>query len=880
MKNKPRMLRLLATLLVVLVMVIGCDDDDDDDEVVVSPTTGGLRITVSPSDATVMVSGPNAFSFTDSGDEQYTLDNLEPGSYTVSVSATGFTPLSRAVEVSAGESQSVTLALSSEPEPGRPAFFVDNTGQLVEIPATAFDAPGNFVFHAWLEDEDGGITTAPIAGAPTADEQFEIAPSSTQNLAVAFVGFISNGEVRPVVNAAVRWQIDRQFAGAVGSVQFGAADDGSNAPGATGDVELSFISGDQADTFTNTANVRNLSRFPISEAQPLHNRTGVLTPDTDGFTWVTLFSPDANATARVVAVASVNGTEIGKALLIKNFAPTPVLAIEKTVAPQTVVIPADGSARVIFTVTVTNSGNGDATNIVHLDRQTAGPLANYTVDVATLPAGAIPVDQDSDGDVEGFDLTLPALAAGAAFTFTFESIATAADAAYCNTVTIESFATAFETVDTDLFAEACFTTLGPTLAIDKDFVDAAGNSLGNSVAVAAGEVATLRVQLINSGTADATGVVLSDVLSQVLNGGAAAAYSISNLPVGAVAVDTTGFNLTIGTIPAGQTVMQTFNAQASADGTYCDTASFGSNEAGSGAEEVCLTVATPGLTIVKSNAPTSLVSGGTYTSTATVTNTGNAPAMNVTIRDTLGVNNASGVFVEHVSSSLDGTAGTFDTNANVVTFPPVTLAPGQAGTVTITSRIPNGAPPGNYCNIASFTSDAVAPGQVEVCVQVLAFAAVQIGLSDDPDPVTGGTATTLDGTLFNEERSNENLINNTVVFNLGAGQFAITATALFFDSDPTIDADTGLVVSGPNDADRQLVAGTDFTVVAGGVGVQTITLAIPLAPGQAVYTVHTVQTPDVGVPTVLNSTIQWTSVGMVSGLNFNPAVQESTTLLP
>ena len=269
-----------------------------------------------------------------------------------------------------------------------------------------------------------------------------------------------------------------------------------------------FIIDDQADTFTNNGAVRNRSRFPASRTAPLYNVTGVGTPDTNGFTWVTLFSPDPSARARLVVVASVNGTEIGKQRLIKTFAPVPRLVIRKTVAPRTVLLPAGETARVTFTVVVTNEGEGGALNVVHRDRLTAGPPAGYTIDVETLPEGSQPVDQDEDGNVEGFNLTIAALPAGGSETLTFDAIVSREAEQYCNTIRITSFATEFEPVnDVDDIppAEACFKVIGPQLEILKDFVDAEGNELGKSVTVIADEAARVRVRLINSGTADATG---------------------------------------------------------------------------------------------------------------------------------------------------------------------------------------------------------------------------------------------------------------------------------------------------------------------------------------------------------------------------------------
>lgn len=888
MKKKHKLLRFVVVLFMALALLSGCGDDDDDDDdnngpIVPPPpasTTGSIDLSVIPSSAMVMVSGPSNFTFNNTGSSSYSLDDLEPGNYTVDVSATGFMAQRRMISVTAGETESSVFTLVPEPATGRLAFYVNRGGQVVDIPETAFDSPGNFVFYSWLADREGGIDTDPIAGAPSNAEQFEVAPGGTQNVAAAFVGIRIENDIFPVVNAAVRWEIDRQFDEAVGSVQFGAADDDNSIPGTDPGTFPPNILDDQANTFTNTANVRNMSRFPVAEAHPLHNVTGIATPDTDGFTWVTLFSPDPRATARIVAVATVNGTEIGKQVLIKNFAPVPVLTITKTVEPQTVVLAEGDDARVTFTVTLTNEGDGDAANVQLRDRLTTGPARRYDVDVGTLPANAREVNQDDDENAEGFNLMIPQLSAGESFSFSFDSVISASAEQYCNRVRIASFDTEFETINSDTNAEACFNVIEPELSIVKEFVDAEGNSLGDTRTVAAGEPAVLRVRLINSGTADATGVVLSDVLSQVLDDGDAATYRLRNLPDNATAVDDTGFDLNIGTIAAGETMTFTFNARASADGTYCDMASFVSEAAGSGADEVCLTIATPRLTIAKSNTPTSLAPGNTYESTITITNAGNAPATGVVVTDRSGLQSTSNTFAEYVSSNLGGTAGTFDLPSNTVTFEPITIAPDETVTVTVTSRIPNGASSGDYCDIAGFRSDAAGSENVEACVNVIAFAAVQGTIIDESDPLTGGSRAVFNSTLFTELRSNERLVNNVVVFTVGDGQFDIENTQLFLDRDPTIDPETGLVISGPADAERELVEGRDYTISANGTGEQTITLEIPLPVGRAIYAVHRVTTPTVEATQPFLSRFTWTSVGEDSGVDYMVTPEESTTILP
>ncbi len=139
-------------------------------------------------------------------------------------------------------------------------------------------------------------------------------------------------------------------------MQFGTSDDNR--------VALGYgVFDDQADTRTNNGNLAN-QRYPLIATEfPLFNQTGLGTPLDDGMTWVTLFSPDKRASGRIVAVATINGEEIGKQILYKNFAPQPKITITKTVDQDVVNLVVAGTGTVTWTVTVTNTGSGDATNV-------------------------------------------------------------------------------------------------------------------------------------------------------------------------------------------------------------------------------------------------------------------------------------------------------------------------------------------------------------------------------------------------------------------------------------------------------------------------------------------------------------------------------------
>lgn len=362
-----------------------------------APTVGSLNVNVNPSAASVTLTGPANYTRTFTGNEFIT--DLAPGQYRATATAPGFVDATGSVNVVAGQTSSLALTLEARSiiSDSPRAVYRDGSGNLIALDAASIQS-GEFVFHAWLDDEPLGLDASrfyatPVAnpGDPLISEQSEVAPSFTQNLAGAWVGFRdAAGVIRPVIGADVRWEIDQWWTGRVNSTQFGTSDDNR--------VGMGFgVYDDQADTRTNNARLANQSYPLLASEYPLFNQTGATSPFIDGFTWVTLFSPDARASSRIVAVATINGEEIGKQILFKRFAPAPVLEITKTVDRDLVNL-VNGTATVNFTVTVRNVGSGDATAVEVSDFLASGAGANYAL--SSLPPGST-----IDGD--GFDITFP-----------------------------------------------------------------------------------------------------------------------------------------------------------------------------------------------------------------------------------------------------------------------------------------------------------------------------------------------------------------------------------------------------------------------------------------------------------------------------------------
>lgn len=870
----------LLVALICVAALFGCSDDVT--EITnVNPSATSLNVNVNPASAAVVVTGPDSFTQSFTGNQL--LSGLTPGIYTVAATAPGFIDGSGQINVISGQTSNLSLFLTptSIITDAPRAVYRDDQGNLIPFDPTTVQL-SDFVFYAWLQDiPNGGIAPENLTATPVSDplepltsEQTESAPSLSQNLAGAWVGYRdANGIVRPVIGADVRWEIDQTYPDRVNSTQFGTSDDNGMATGYG-------IFDDQANTRTNNAELL-VENFPLAVTQyPLYNRTGVNTPLVDGFTWVTLFSPDITANARIVAVATINGNEVGKQILLKQFAPAPRLEITKTVNTDIVNLAA-GTATATWTVTVKNTGLGDATTINLSDILASGNGAAYTL--SGLPAGSTPV-----GD--GFTLAFP-LAAGGTETLSFLATVTA-PGTYCNEAQITSYSDGVNTTTPlNLKDDACFTALESNVSIVKDFVAADNTtSLGKALTVAANEPAKLRVRVINNGTGDATGVVISDVLTS----GTLANYTASAFSSG-TPNSSGGFDATVATLPftaPGNTVTYIYTVAASVDGTYCDTATVtaATGIIGIGTDSACLTVATANLAITKDDAPANVMPGATYTSTIVVTNNGSATARNVVISDLLGLNAANNVEAIYVSSSLNDVSGTL-TNS-VVTAPTVEIPAGENMTFTVVSRIPPGASSGTYCDTATVTSSNATTMEATDCIDVPAFSALQTQLIDINDPVAAGSNVTYSSTLYVEDLSNDGVRSNVLRYSFGLdspvnigdpGSFQVVSTNVYLDTNPIRDPVTGNIVSDSSSPTAVLqTLGTDYTVDNSVAGLQILTMTpgVVLQPNTALYVVHEALVPT-GTPTALYTTSYiWTSVGAISASPYEASSSEATTVLP
>ena len=267
---------------------------------------------------------------------------------------------------------------------------------------------------------------------------------------------------------------------------------------------------------------------------------------------------------------------------------------------QTVKVLTSGTAEpgvgdtVTFTITVTNNGGDDATNVTLTDALPAGLTAtvnNGTVSLGTYVAGT------------GV-WTIPTLANGASATLTIEGTVDAGQEG--NTITnVTSAATSDETdpstTGDDL--DEAVTVINSILANDNDFSSASVPSTGGNTA-----------SVFTNDTLNGAGFANTDVNPSIVSDGGLTGVTIN--------ADGT---LTIpnGTTPGSYTV--TYQICEAADTDNCDTA------------EVIVNVGpVVDLSITKSNGVTEVTSGETITYTLVVSNAGPDAAVGAVVTDTPG----------------------------------------------------------------------------------------------------------------------------------------------------------------------------------------------------------------------------------------------------
>ncbi len=345
------------------------------------------------------------------------------------------------------------------------------------------------------------------------------------------------------------------------------------------------------------------------------------------------------------------------------------LAVTKTVGGTV-----EAGSQATYTITVTNNGPSNATNVVVTD---------------VLPSGmSFASATPTQSSVVGQLVTWP----------TIGTLASGSSQIY--TLTVNVSAGASGTLDNT--ASAASPTSDPNgsnnSAVQSSTVAAEADlsiTKTGAATVTAGGQATYTVTVTNNGPSDATGIVVTDVLP------AGMSFASSNVTPGVNGQTITWPTLGSLSNGASQVYTLTVNVASSATGVLNNTASVASvttdpNGANDGAARASTVVTSADLAIIKTGAGT-VTAGGQATYTITVSNNGPSDATNVVVTDLLpaGMTFSS----SNVTPSVTGQTITWPTLA--------TLADGASQVYALTVNVGGGAT-GTLINtafVAGSTSD-------------------------------------------------------------------------------------------------------------------------------------------------------------------------------
>ena len=404
-------------------------------------------------------------------------------------------------------------------------------------------------------------------------------------------------------------------------------------------------------TITTTAGVQNLSCNFGDLGAGVSKTVHVTSPTTEATnaTFTNTATADATNTPEVTATAS---TRVDK----------PNLTVVKTAAKATV----NSGEPIAFSITVSNSGPGTATNVTLND-----PLPGGTgIDWAESPDHA---DCSITGSpiTETLTCSFGELASGQSRTVTVSSQTTSATSA-----TLSNTAVADAGNHPPVNSTATVTVNKPNLVTSKT-ADAATVNAGSQIG--------FTITVSNTGPGTATNVAVNDPLP----GGTGIDWSESPdnpdcLIAGSVGSEV--LTCTFGDLGPNQTrsVHVISQTSSSTSGTFRNTATITSNNTDPQTPTTTVTVNAPNLTISKTADSPSVSSGSPIGFTVSVTNNGPGTAVNVTLNDSLpagtGINWSEDVDATN-QCSVGGTPPTQTLTCNWGD-----LAAGQTRTVHVVSQ--------------------------------------------------------------------------------------------------------------------------------------------------------------------------------------------------
>jgi uncharacterized repeat protein (TIGR01451 family) len=615
----------------------------------------------------------------------------------------------------------------------------------------------------------------------------------------------------------------------------------------------------------------------------------------------------------------------------------PNLQISKTTSTPNVA--AGGTAT--YTITVSNIGTGNAGNINVYDvLPTSDSVANATtrfsyastssisgltsvVPTTSVPPTLTPYDTGVNSANQQevlWNFGAQTLAPGSSFTITYTATVgtnvPSTPTPYYNTAAVTFTGGTVSRADTTNTAGVTVTSaLSVTKSISQYSSDGGATWTAYSSFIPANARIRYRIDFANTGATSVSGAVLADLLPCQTAANPVSNINIVSGPIGmpspnppVLAAGNCGtgtrqtFSFPSATINAGQTgqILLDVQTNAATGDTVYNTASLSGTGVGPVSSEVQTSVqTTPALTITKTASITGAKVGNTVSYTLTVTNTGTANAIGISIYDWLPTGGATLNSATRFSFSTSNAAGAIITNSSVYggstpgaatttgVIPPTqtpysadanaanmqevkwafpgTLAPGASFTITYNATIGASVPPAFYSNNSRvyYNTTMQANSQPASMNVSAAIADVAVTKTDGVASVTGGTSTTYTIVVTN---NGPDAANNTVVFDgavTGLTKTGLSCTAINGAVCPTpltlaaLEGAGLTIATFPNTGQITLTVNTDVTGASSSV-TNSVTANIAAGIGEGNWNNNTATDTDTVVASDLStSTKSW-----------------------
>jgi len=570
-------------------------------------------------------------------------------------------------------------------------------------------------------------------------------------------------------------------------------------------------------------------------------------------------SPLANGstiTNASYAIDSVETSPVGGGAVTTTVTATPVLTISKTDSPD----PVQSGGNITYTINYANTGNASASAVVLTD----------TIPVNTTFVSATGGGAESAGVVTWNVGTLAAGASGSA------QLVVRVTSPLANGTIITNGTHGIDSAETSPVSGAAVTTTVssvPVLTVSKtdapDPVDAGANI-------------TYTINYANTGSADATGVVLSDTVPvnttfvSATNGGTATG-GVVTWAIGSLAAGASG---SVQLVVRANSPLA--NGTVITNGTY----SIDSTQTNivTGAAVTTTVTAAPVLAVSATDAPDPVNPGSNITYTISYSNSGNANATGTVLTDTLPANTS------YVSSTITPTV-----SGGVASWSLGTLNAGASGSLQLVVRVNSPLADGTIITNGTYSIDSTQTSPAAgaaVTTTVVSTPALGLTRTDSPDPVQAGAnlTYTLSYTNTGTAAATGVILTDTVPANTSF----VSATAGGTLSGGTVTWSAGTVNAGASGSVQMVVRITsplaNGTIITSGaasidcdqtapVSGAAITTTVASAP---VLSVSAMDAPDpVDAGSNITYTVQYANTGNAdaTGVVLSDTLPASTTFV-